>query len=131
MSYTNDFELFEFDFKFGENSKYVSLSKKDFNAIIHYINLPDKLQLIFFSLLSPPVQITVKLIKLIITTNLPISYEDLARELSIKELPIKRRLCDLYDSGFPIELTKTTVRMKTQTECEAEIKAAKKKGLIP
>ena len=131
MSYTDDFKRFEFDFELTKTSRYVSFSKKDFNAILRYINIPDELQVLFFPLLAPPVQITVKLIKLIITATLPVSYEDLARELSINENLIKLRLSDLYDSGFPIELTETTVRMKTQAECEAEIEAGKKKGLIP
>jgi hypothetical protein len=122
MSYSNDFKRFEFDFKFAKSSKYVSLSKKDFIAILHYINLPDELQVIFFSLLCTPAQITVKLIKLITTTNLPISYKELAQELSIDEVLIKLRLSNLYESGFPIELTKITVRMKTQAEAEDEVK---------
>jgi chromosome segregation and condensation protein ScpB len=71
---------------------------------------------IFFSVLCVPAQIIVKLIKLITTANLPISYEDLARELSIDEVLIKLRLSELYESGFPIELTEITVRMKTQAE---------------
>jgi hypothetical protein len=116
MSYSNNFKRFEFDFKFAQSSKYVPLSKKDFIAILYYIELPDELQVIFFSVLCVPAQITVKLIKLITTANLPISYEDLARELSIDEVLIKLRLSDLYESGFPIELTEITVRMKTQAE---------------
>lgn len=116
MSYSNDFKRFEFDFKFAQSSKYVPLSKKDFIAILYYIELPDELQVIFFSVLCTAAQITVKLIKLITTANLPISYEDLARELSIDEVLIKLRLSDLYQSGFPIELTEINVRMKTQAE---------------
>jgi len=117
MSYSNDFKRFEFDFKFGKSSnKYVSLSRKDFIAILHYINLPDELQVIFFSLLCIPAQITVKLIKLITTTKASISYKKLAQELSVDENLIKLRLSDLYESGFPIELTEINVRMKTQAE---------------
>jgi hypothetical protein len=116
MSYSNDFKRFEFDFKFAQSSKYVPLSKKDFIAILYYIELPDELQVIFFSVLCTAAQITVKLIKLITTANLPISYEDLARELSIDKVLIKLRLSDLYQSGFPIELTEINVRMKTQAE---------------
>jgi hypothetical protein len=122
MSYSNDFKRFEFDFKFAKSSKYVSLSKKDFVAIFHYINLPNELQVIFFSLLCVPAQITVKLIKLITTTNVPISYKKLAQELSVDENLIKLRLSNLYESGFPIELTEINVRMKTQPEAENEVK---------
>jgi hypothetical protein len=122
MSYSNDFKRFEFDFKFAKSSKYVSLSRKDFIAILHYITLPDELQVIFFSLLCVPAQITVKLIKLITTANVPISYKKLARELSVDENLIKLRLSDLYESGFPIELTEINVRMKTQVEAEDKIK---------
>jgi hypothetical protein len=122
MSYNNDFKRFEFDFKFAKSSKYVALSKKDFVAILHYITLPDELQVIFFSLLCVPAQITVKLIKLITTTNLSISYKKLAQELSVDENLIKLRLSNLYESGFPIELTEINVRMKTQPEGENEVK---------
>lgn len=122
MSYNDDFKRFEFDFKFAKSSKYVSLSRKDFIAILHYINLPDELQVTFFSILCVPAQVTVKLIKLITTTNVPISYEKLAAELSIDENLIKLRLSNLYESGFPIELTRTTVRMQTQAEAEDEVK---------
>jgi hypothetical protein len=122
MSYSNDFKRFEFDFKFAKSSKYVSLSRKDFIAILHYISLPDELQVIFFSLLCVPAQITVKLIKLITTANVPISYKKLAQQLSVDENLIKLRLSDLYESGFPIELTEINVRMKTQVEAEDKIK---------
>jgi hypothetical protein len=122
MSYSNDFKRFEFDFKFAKSSKYVSLSRKDFIAILHYITLPDELQVIFFSLLCVPAQITVKLIKLITTANVPISYKKLAQQLSVDENLIKLRLSDLYESGFPIELTEINVRMKTQVEAEDKIK---------
>jgi len=122
MSYNNDFKRFEFDFKFAKSSKYVAFSKKDFVAILHYITLPDELQVIFFSLLCVPAQITVKLIKLITTTNVPISYKKLAQELSVDENLIKLRLSNLYESGFPIELTEINVRMKTQPEAENEVK---------
>lgn len=122
MTYSNDFKRFEFDFKFVKASGYIPLSQDDFRAVFHYINLPDELQLIFFPLLCTPAQVTIKLIKLITTTYSPILYEDLARELSIHETLIKLRLSNLYESGFPIKLTKTTVRMQTQAEAQNEIR---------
>jgi len=120
MNYTNDFELFVFDFKFNKSSSYVPLSRNDFIAILYYINLSDELQLMFFSLLAPPIQITIKLIKLITTASLPVSYKELAEKLTINEILIKLRLSDLYDSGFPIELTEINVRMKTRAEFETK-----------
>ena len=108
------------------DSEYIktSFTTAEFYAISSFISLPKELQLLFHPLLNPSVQLVVKLTNLLSSSTSPFLYEDLASQFFVSLEVIKILLSSLSESGFPIELNDTTVRMRNRSE----FKSKKKKG---
>jgi hypothetical protein len=120
MNDKTDFKTFVSGSKHEKGfATYTPLSIYEFRAICLYVTYSDDEQLILFPLFTHPVKVSITLIKLVTNSPSPISYKELAQKFSLNEKVIKARLSDLAESGFPIHLTNTAVRMKTQPEVQA------------
>lgn len=97
-----------------------SMQRHQFLSICHFFQLPHDSQVLLYPLLATNVQVTIRFVAFLADSQVPLTFKQLSLEFSISILAVKQRLEILQQSGLPIELTRTTVRMKTQAECQSK-----------
>jgi hypothetical protein len=102
----------------------ISFTTAEFYAIASFISLPKELQTFFYPLLNSSVQLVVDLTNLLGASTAPLLYDQVALHFSLSADVVKIFLLNLCKSGFPIELSDTTVRMRSRSEFQSK----KKKG---
>lgn len=94
----------------------VSFTTAEFYAIASFISLPKELQTLFYPLLDSSVQLVVDLTNFLAASTSPLLYDEVALHFSLSLEVVKTLLSNLCKSGFPIEVSDTTVRMRSRSE---------------